>query len=82
MNRTIQVPIDEPLLEALDEASDEQGTSRSALIRAACREFLRLLHERKLDEQYVEGYRRIPDDPAVGEAQLRMLAEVLPEEEW
>jgi len=82
MNRIIQVPIDEPLLEALDEASQEQGTSRSALIRAACRDFLRHLRERKLDDLYEEGYRRIPHDPAVGEAQLRMAAEVLPQEDW
>jgi metal-responsive CopG/Arc/MetJ family transcriptional regulator len=82
MSKIIQVPIDEPLLEALDEASKEHGTSRAALVRTACRDFLRRWRERKLDEQYAEGYRRIPDDPAVGDAQLRMAAEVLPKEEW
>ena len=81
-NKIIQVPLDGGLLDELDKASRELKRSRSAVIREACREFLRLLRERKLDELYEDGYRRTPDDPAIGEAQLRMAAEVLPREDW
>ncbi len=82
MGRIIQVPVDDHLLEALDKASEEEGASRSALVRAACREFLRRRQERKLDEIYEEGYRRIPEGPSAGEWQAQAAAEVLPEEEW
>ncbi len=80
--KIIQVPLDDRLLEELDEASRDLKRSRAAVIREACREFLRLLRERKLDELYEEGYRRIPDEAAIGEAQLRMAPQVLPKEDW
>jgi metal-responsive CopG/Arc/MetJ family transcriptional regulator len=80
--RIIQVPIDEPLLAALDEASQAVGSSRAALIRLACREYLRRIHEEALDDAYEEGYRRIPERPDLGESQVAMLKDVLPAEQW
>ena len=82
MSKIIQVPIDDPLLDELDKASMEQRISRSALVRAACRDFLRRLRERKLDDLYEQGYRRIPEGAEAGEWQARATAEVLPKETW
>jgi len=81
-NRIVQVPIDDDLLAALDELSQAQRSSRSAVIRRACREYLRRVREAALDEAYERGYRRIPEDTALGEAQASLAARSLPEETW
>jgi metal-responsive CopG/Arc/MetJ family transcriptional regulator len=81
-DKIIQIPLDQELLAELDRASRERRSSRAALIREACRDWLRRLRERRLDEIYEEGYRRIPPDSAASEAQMKMLSEVLPEEDW
>jgi len=82
MNRIIQVPIDERLLESLDSLAEERRQPRAALIREACRAYLSREDQRRLDETYVEGYRRIPEGPAVADAQEALAAEVLPAETW
>lgn len=81
-NRIVQVPIDENLLAQLDELSRAEGGSRSAVIRRACREYLRRVREDALDEVYERGYQRVPEDTAVGQAQASLAAQVLPEESW
>lgn len=80
--KIVQVPIDEELLASLDELSRGRRTSRSAVIRDACREYLRRLREEALDEVYERGYRRTPEDTATGETQASLAAQVLPEESW
>ncbi len=82
MGRIIQVPIDEDLLESLDALAEERRQPRAALIREACRAYLVGEDQRRLDEAYVEGYRRIPEDPAIAVAQEALAAEVLPAETW
>ncbi|MCH7718247.1 MAG: ribbon-helix-helix protein, CopG family [Chloroflexi bacterium] len=81
-NKIVQVPIDKELLEALDELSQERGSSRSALIRSACREYLRRVREEALDAVYERGYQRLPEDDTVARAQASVTPEVLPEESW
>ena len=80
--RVVQVPIDEALLASLDELSRARGSSRSAIIRRACREYLERAREGALDEVYERGYQRVPEDTAVGQAQASLAAQVLPEESW
>jgi metal-responsive CopG/Arc/MetJ family transcriptional regulator len=80
--KVIQVPMDEKLLEALDSLSKEEGRSRAALIREACRRYLQGLEDERLDQIYIEGYARIPEEPAIGEAQAALSARILPKEEW
>jgi hypothetical protein len=36
----------------------------------------------RLDRQYEEGYRRMPEDPELAEAQAEMSGEILEEEHW
>lgn len=38
--------------------------------------------ERALERHYVEGYRRKPEDPAVGKVGEKLAAEVCPKENW
>ena len=80
--KIIQVPMSEELLKKLNRYSKKQKVKRAALVRQACERLLRQLQEEELDRQYVEGYRRIPDDGMIAEAQIKMIAEILPKEEW
>ncbi len=61
--KTIQMTIDEGLLQDMDKAVDEIGTNRSAFIRNALQMALRQLDLRKLEEQHAAGYRRHPVQP-------------------
>ncbi len=80
--KVIQVPMDETLLRAVNRRAKASHSTRAALIRAACEEYLRKLKEEELDRCYVEGYRRKPENPALGQAGLKLAAEVWPEEDW
>jgi metal-responsive CopG/Arc/MetJ family transcriptional regulator len=81
-NKLVQIPMDHELLAQLDRLSRAEGNSRSAVIRRACREYLKRLEEERLDAIYEEGYRRIPEDSSVGEAQVAIAKEMLAEESW
>ena len=81
-SRVVQVPIDDALLRDLDELSKKQGSSRSETIRKACRDYLRRRRAETLDDAYERGYMRVPEESAVGEAQVAVAAQALPEETW
>jgi metal-responsive CopG/Arc/MetJ family transcriptional regulator len=68
MPRIIQVPIDDDLLGKLDALSGKKGQSRASVIREACRKYVTEERRRQMDDEYEAGYRRIPEDPALGEA--------------
>ena len=60
---TIQVVLDESLLNAANKAVKRAKTNRSALIREALRQHLRSTHIRELEQQDRKGYQRLPQDP-------------------
>lgn len=80
--KVIQVPVDGGLLEALNLASRKEGLTRSELIRQACHQYLRELEAAELDAVYEKGYEQMPEEPAMGEAQVDLSSQVLPEESW
>jgi metal-responsive CopG/Arc/MetJ family transcriptional regulator len=82
IKKVIQVPIDEDLLESLEEVSRQENRSRADLIRQACRDYLRRYRETVLDRLYQQGYERIPEDTSIGEAQLALAGAILDEETW
>lgn len=59
--QTIQVVLDEPLLQAADHAARQAKVNRSALVRKALRSYLRLLEIRDKERQDRKGYERQPD---------------------
>jgi metal-responsive CopG/Arc/MetJ family transcriptional regulator len=61
--RTIQITIEEELLERLDQAIAELGANRSAFIRQALQQALHTLHIRQLEEQQRRGYAQHPVAP-------------------
>ena len=80
--KIIQVPMDESLLSALNAISKRRGQPRSEFIREACRRYLKQAEDEQMDEIYKEGYKLIPEEPAIGETQVALIGQVLPEESW
>ena len=80
--KVIQVPVDEKLLTALDQTSRKQNKARAELIREACQCYLTQMESEELDRLYQQGYERLPEEPELGEAQLGLAGEILPEEKW
>ena len=58
--RTVQMTLDETLVEQVDAAVKRLGTTRSAFVRAALRDALRALREQEMDRRHREGYERYP----------------------
>ncbi len=58
--RTVQMTMEEDLVEAVDRAARKLGTSRSAFTRRALREELARVRVRALEEKHREGYARRP----------------------
>lgn len=80
--KVIQVPMEDKLLAAVNRKAKARKSTRAALIRAACEEYLRQLEEEELERRYIEGYRRKPENPAWGKAGAKLAAQVWPKEEW
>ena len=80
--KVIQVPMDEKLLTAVNRQARASRSTRAALIRTACQEYLHQLEEQELERRYVAGYRRKPEKPLWGEMGAKLAAEVLPKEDW
>jgi metal-responsive CopG/Arc/MetJ family transcriptional regulator len=58
--KTVQMTLDDALVEAVDRAARKLGTSRSAFTRKALREALARARERNLEEKHRAGYARKP----------------------
>jgi len=80
--KVIQVPVDEALLSSLDNMAKKRGRPRSELIREACRRYLKQVEYEKMDEVYVEGYQRIPEESAIGQIQAALAGQAVSEETW
>ena len=59
---TIQVVLDSGLLRATEGAARRARVNRSALIRAALREYLKRLEAKELEARDRKGYLEHPDD--------------------
>lgn len=61
--KTIQMTIDEPLLEEVDYAIQKLNMNRSSFIREALQLALHLLKIRQMEESHAEGYEKHPVKP-------------------
>lgn len=61
--KTIQIVVEERLLEALDKAAEQDHINRSALIRRSVAEMLHRRRIAELERLDREAYERMPDDP-------------------
>lgn len=80
--KIIQVPMDEMLLQAINRQAKAKSSTRAALIRAACEEYLQKFEEAELDRRYLEGYRPHPEKAGVGRTGAKLAARVWPKEDW
>ena len=58
--RTVQMTLEEDLVEAVDRAAKKLGTSRSGFARVALQDALAKLKSRQLEQKHREGYARQP----------------------
>ena len=58
--KTVQMTLDDDLVEAVDQLAAKLGTTRSALTRDALRDALARQHELALEAKHAAGYRRKP----------------------
>lgn len=58
--KTIQMTIDEQLLEQVDTIIQELGVSRSSFMREALQQALRQIEIRNLEQQHIAGYQKHP----------------------
>ena len=82
--RVIQVPMESELVEALDKHCQVTKQARAEVIRALCREFLRRKEIERLEAIHADGYKRIPEDSTIADAQLAAIPylDLGPAEEW
>jgi metal-responsive CopG/Arc/MetJ family transcriptional regulator len=80
--KVIQVPMSQTLVDGLDEVSRDREQSRAALIRELCERFLKEREEERLDREYTEGYRRMPETEEYDEWRMDLVEEVWGEEDW
>lgn len=80
--KIVQVPIEEELLERIDATAGVVAESRAAFIRESCKQRLKSLHAKELDRQYIEGYRKSPEELDWAEASAKLLSKRLPKEKW
>lgn len=73
--KTVQMTLDEDLVERLDRAVRKLGTSRSAFARRALNEALRQIRVRELERRHRRGYEARPVRPGEFDAWL-------PEQVW
>lgn len=74
--KVIQIPIEDDLLEGIDETAKAMATSRAAFIREACKLRLRGLHTQALDRRYEAGYRKHPEQRDWAKSSATMLAHI------
>lgn len=61
--RTVQMTLEEDLLQRVDAAVERLGTSRSAFTRAALAQCLKRMQEADLEARHRAGYERFPAEP-------------------
>ena len=80
--RIIQVPVDEELLQALDQISGKLNKARAEVIRQACKHYLTQMKREELDRLYQQGYEKVPEEPELAEAQINLAGQILSKEPW
>ena len=73
------VQLDDKLVADLDRAAEDEGVSRSELIRRAALALLEARRIRTLEQELRWAYERVPQDPLLVETARRLAAETAPD---
>jgi len=76
--KEVLVQLDDQLVADLDRLAAARRTSRSELVRRGVLAVLQAADVADADAALREGYRRVPPDPALVDAALRLAAETTP----
>ncbi len=74
--KQVLVQLDDELVEGLDRLAEEEGVSRSELIRRAARVLIQQADWAEADRKMIEAYRRQPQEPWIGELGTQLAAEL------
>ena len=78
--KTIQVTLENELVERVDAHVKRLGTTRSAFAREALKEALKRLDQKVAEDRHLEGYRRNPVPP--GEFEVREADHAWGDDAW
>ena len=73
--REVLVQLEDNLVERLDELAERAGVSRSELLRRGATAVLNADKLGRQDRKLVDAYRKVPPDPLLLEAAMRLAAE-------
>lgn len=84
MRKTIKfaVSMGEEEFRAMEAIRKKTGLTRSAFVRDAFRAWRESRRREAAKKAYVDGYRRVPEDPALAEGLAAASAKVLAGEDW
>jgi metal-responsive CopG/Arc/MetJ family transcriptional regulator len=77
--KQVIVQLDDKLVADLDRAAEDEGVSRSELIRRAALALLEARRIRTLEQELRWAYERVPQDPLLVETARRLAAETAPD---
>ncbi len=76
--REVLVQLDDDLVERLAQIAKARGTSRSELLRRGARAVIEAEELVAADAELVEAYRRLPQDPVLVQAAIRLASRTAP----
>ncbi len=77
--REVLVQLDDDLVERLDRLAEQEGTSRSELLRRGAAAVLQAAEDAEADRALREAYRKLPQDPAIVSVAARLATATAPE---
>ena len=78
----IAISLPDELLQAVEEARQSRGESRSMYFRRAVEEHLRRVRQQEQVQQYIKGYRKYPETGADGALAESTIHYAFDEDSW
>ncbi|HKX18581.1 MAG TPA: ribbon-helix-helix protein, CopG family [bacterium] len=80
--RRFAISLPDHQAKAVERIRKFRNVPRSRIIQEAIERYIAQQEEQDAVQRYVEGYRRVPEDPAEGDAYMKLFAEILTPEDW
>lgn len=80
--KPVLIQLSDELISQLDEVVEEQGRSRSAIVRDAVERYVATESIAAKDRRLIEAYARVPDDGEWADWAEAGLRDLLEEESW
>ena len=78
----IAISVPDEMLQAIETERRVNGETRSEFFRRAVEAYLRRIHEREQDEQYIRGYQQFPETEEDLGGLETLASEALAQEPW